>query len=216
MDEIWYRNPSKSEVIGRCDGDEKTDWPRRTDKSRTLKTKQNYKHNSTITATQTQILHYACYYFTPIFCIFNTRHIIPICTHSLLSQYVHINYSPNMYTSIVFNHCFTKTNRLVRRDRRPVRCASLLNLNTRHFLMESTICLKCDISLVTRSWIQSKFVSIRVLLMYNKRCMWYNHCIRFKKVCYITNWYTPRHQYTVVAINISLQDCWSTTRPLTS
>ena len=30
-------NPSKSEVIGRCDGDEKTEWPRRTDKSRTLK-----------------------------------------------------------------------------------------------------------------------------------------------------------------------------------
>ena len=25
MDKIWYRNPSKSEVISRCDGDEKTD-----------------------------------------------------------------------------------------------------------------------------------------------------------------------------------------------
>jgi len=37
MDKIWYRNPSKSEVIGRCCGDEKTEWPRRTDKSRTLK-----------------------------------------------------------------------------------------------------------------------------------------------------------------------------------
>jgi len=24
MDKIWYRNPSKSEVIGCCDGDEKT------------------------------------------------------------------------------------------------------------------------------------------------------------------------------------------------
>ena len=24
MDKIWYRNPSKSEVIGHCDGDEKT------------------------------------------------------------------------------------------------------------------------------------------------------------------------------------------------
>ena len=24
MDNIWYRNPSKSEVIGRCGGDEKT------------------------------------------------------------------------------------------------------------------------------------------------------------------------------------------------
>ena len=24
MDNIWYRNPSKSDVIGRCCGDEKT------------------------------------------------------------------------------------------------------------------------------------------------------------------------------------------------
>ena len=24
MDKIWYRNPSNSEVIGRCGGDEKT------------------------------------------------------------------------------------------------------------------------------------------------------------------------------------------------
>ena len=37
MDKIWYRNPSKSEVIGRCGGDKKNEWPRRTDKSRTLK-----------------------------------------------------------------------------------------------------------------------------------------------------------------------------------
>jgi len=42
MDKIWYRNPSQSEVIGRCDGDEKTEWPHRTDKSRTLK-KQRLK-----------------------------------------------------------------------------------------------------------------------------------------------------------------------------
>jgi len=28
MDKIWYRNHSKSEVIGRCDGDEKNEWPR--------------------------------------------------------------------------------------------------------------------------------------------------------------------------------------------
>jgi len=33
MDKIWYRNPSKSEVIGRCGGDEKNEWPRRTDKN---------------------------------------------------------------------------------------------------------------------------------------------------------------------------------------
>ena len=37
MDMIWDRNPSKSEVIGRCGGDEKTEWPLRTDNSRTLK-----------------------------------------------------------------------------------------------------------------------------------------------------------------------------------
>jgi len=28
MDKIWYRNHSKSGVIGRCGGDEKTEWPR--------------------------------------------------------------------------------------------------------------------------------------------------------------------------------------------
>ena len=37
MDKIWYRNPSKSEVIGRCGGDEKTEWPRRTDKKSNAK-----------------------------------------------------------------------------------------------------------------------------------------------------------------------------------
>ena len=37
MDKIWYRNPSKSEVIGRCDGDEKNEWPRRTDKKTNAK-----------------------------------------------------------------------------------------------------------------------------------------------------------------------------------
>ena len=30
-------NPSKSEVIGRCGGDEKNEWSRRTEKSRKLK-----------------------------------------------------------------------------------------------------------------------------------------------------------------------------------
>ena len=42
MDNILYRHPSNSEVIGRCGGDEKTEWPRRTDKSLTLN-----KHNET-------------------------------------------------------------------------------------------------------------------------------------------------------------------------
>ena len=43
MDKIWYRNPSKSEVIGRFGGDEKTEWPRRTDKISNAKKKQKNK-----------------------------------------------------------------------------------------------------------------------------------------------------------------------------
>jgi len=37
MDKIWDKK--SFEVIGRCGGNEKTEWPRRTDKSRTLKNK---------------------------------------------------------------------------------------------------------------------------------------------------------------------------------
>ena len=37
MDKIWYRNPSKSEVIGRCVGDEKTIDHAEPINSRTLK-----------------------------------------------------------------------------------------------------------------------------------------------------------------------------------
>jgi len=36
MNKIWDRNPSKSEVISRCSGIEKNEWPSRTDESRTL------------------------------------------------------------------------------------------------------------------------------------------------------------------------------------
>ena len=32
MDTIWDKNPSKLEDIGRYGGDEKTEWPLRTDK----------------------------------------------------------------------------------------------------------------------------------------------------------------------------------------
>ena len=48
MDKIWYRNPLKSEVIGLCGGVEKNEWPRRTDKSITLKKKDKQKgvHNN--------------------------------------------------------------------------------------------------------------------------------------------------------------------------
>ena len=44
MDKIWYRNPSKSEVIGCCGGAEKTEWPRRTDKSKVKKTNKWMKY----------------------------------------------------------------------------------------------------------------------------------------------------------------------------
>ena len=37
METILDRNPSKSEVIGRCGGDENTEWPRRTDKKSNAK-----------------------------------------------------------------------------------------------------------------------------------------------------------------------------------
>ena len=42
-DKIWDRKSSKSEVISRCGGDEKTEGPRRTDKSRTLKKNKKKK-----------------------------------------------------------------------------------------------------------------------------------------------------------------------------
>ena len=41
MDKIWYRNPSKSEVIGRCGGDEK---PRMITQNR-QKSKAKKKYN---------------------------------------------------------------------------------------------------------------------------------------------------------------------------
>ena len=39
MDKIWDSNLSKSEVIGLCGEDEKTGWPRRTDKKSNAKKK---------------------------------------------------------------------------------------------------------------------------------------------------------------------------------
>ena len=43
MDKIWDRKPLKSEVIGRCGGDEKTEWTRRTDKSQKNNDKDLHK-----------------------------------------------------------------------------------------------------------------------------------------------------------------------------
>ena len=37
MDKIWDRNPSTSEVIGRCGGNEKNEWSPSTDKRRNAK-----------------------------------------------------------------------------------------------------------------------------------------------------------------------------------
>ena len=49
MDKIWYRNPSKSDVIGRCGEDEKTEWPRRTNKmSNAKKNTLYYEYDSTL------------------------------------------------------------------------------------------------------------------------------------------------------------------------
>ena len=42
MDKMWDRNTSKSEVIGRCGGNEKTEWPCRTDKSRKKNIKDSF------------------------------------------------------------------------------------------------------------------------------------------------------------------------------
>ena len=39
-----YRNPSKSEVIGRGGGDEKNEWPRRTDKKSNAKKQQTFPY----------------------------------------------------------------------------------------------------------------------------------------------------------------------------
>ena len=46
MDKSLYRNPSKSEVIGRCDGDEKNEWPRRTAKKSNAKIKKKLKNSA--------------------------------------------------------------------------------------------------------------------------------------------------------------------------
>ena len=43
MDKIWYRNPSESEVIGRCGGGGKNQKPPRTHKKRKPKKKKKKK-----------------------------------------------------------------------------------------------------------------------------------------------------------------------------
>ena len=48
MDKIWDRNPSKSEVIDRCGGDEKPEWPRSTEQKYVLY-EIGLKHELTLT-----------------------------------------------------------------------------------------------------------------------------------------------------------------------
>ena len=61
---LWIKsgieNPSKSEVIGHCGGDEKIEWPRRTDKSQTLKKQKNYTKRSQKTENFYWFLNGAC------------------------------------------------------------------------------------------------------------------------------------------------------------
>ena len=45
MDKIWYRNPSKSEVIGRCGGDEKNRMTTQNRQKSNAK-KKNFKHHT--------------------------------------------------------------------------------------------------------------------------------------------------------------------------
>jgi len=53
MDKIWDRDPSKSEVIGHCSGNEKTEWPPRTDKvkNKTKKTLRYLRRNKYVQTT---------------------------------------------------------------------------------------------------------------------------------------------------------------------
>ena len=44
MDKIWYRNPSKSEVIGRCGGEEKTNDHADPTKKSNVKKKKRTNH----------------------------------------------------------------------------------------------------------------------------------------------------------------------------
>ena len=53
MDKIWYRNPSKSEVIGLCGGDEKTNDHAEPTKVECLKDKK--LHNLTLSNLKLKI-----------------------------------------------------------------------------------------------------------------------------------------------------------------
>jgi len=58
MDNIWDGNPSKSEVVGRCGGDENPEWSCRTDKSRTEEPPNKPLCDVMYTITLNGCLHY--------------------------------------------------------------------------------------------------------------------------------------------------------------
>ena len=88
MDKIWNRNPSKSEVIGRCGGNEKTEWPRRTDKSQTPKKLKKIKLTY-VYQTIVYIMYRTVYgYLTT----YHIRYQIYTNTVSVLVRYIYLLY----------------------------------------------------------------------------------------------------------------------------
>ena len=78
-EESRIENPSKSEVIGCCGGDGKTEWPRRTDKSRTLKKKSIlYRWWSILLFRSTPTKCWICHRYS-----FNNRFV---CLHILFRR----------------------------------------------------------------------------------------------------------------------------------
>ena len=60
MDKIWDRNPSKSEIIGHCGGDDKNEWSRLTDKSQKLRKKHTKKTPCNCMAIDLKVAHWSC------------------------------------------------------------------------------------------------------------------------------------------------------------
>ena len=60
MDKIWYKNPSKSEVIGRCGGDEKNRMATQNRQKSNAK-KINKKNKIKISRITSRIVHLTCF-----------------------------------------------------------------------------------------------------------------------------------------------------------
>ena len=79
MDKIWYRNPSKSEVIGRCGGDEKK---RMTTQNRQKSNaKKNKKNKKNFPGGIYRILHELTFHIN----IYQTSSRICLLSYPLLS-----------------------------------------------------------------------------------------------------------------------------------